>query len=423
MAIVMDPNTGEILAMSNAPSFNPNVYWKFSQSSYRNRVVADCYEPGSTMKVFSLSTALDLGVTKPGKVYDCGGGVFRVGPHAIHDSGHHGKGPVSLWNVLVQSRNTCTAKIALEMGAQPLWDGLNSFGFGRKTGIELPGESHCSLRRANKWYDVDLATIAFGQGVSVTTLQLATALSAVANGGVWMKPQIIREMRGNSGVRRFAPQAQGRVIKPENALIMRDMMIGVTHKGGTGTRAAIPGFEVAGKTGTAQKPDPIAGGYSKDKRVASFMGFVPADNPRLAIVVVVDEPQSSPYGGVVAAPAFARIAEATLAYLGVYPKQHVAKKPKDGMVAQAEKQSSSAEEGVILDEAASADGVSRTTKWVKGMMPDLIGRSAREAIQRLTPNGYEVVLKGSGRIKSQSPKAGTQRRPGAIINLVLEDRS
>lgn len=427
MAIVMDPNTGEILAMANVPSFNPNTYWKFSQASYRNRIVADCFEPGSTMKVFSLSTALDLGVTKPAKIYDCGSGAIRVGPHIIHDSGHHGKGLVSLRNVLVQSRNTCTAMIALDMGAERLWDGLNSFGFGRKTGVELPGESHCRLRKASKWYDVDLATIAFGQGVSVSALQLASALSAVANGGVWMKPRIVREIKGSGagGVQGFAPQPEGRVIKPDTVRIMKDMMVGVTHKGGTGVRAAIPGFEVAGKTGTAQKPDPIAGGYSKDKRVASFIGFVPADKPRLTIVVVVDEPKSSPYGGVVAAPVFARIAEATLAYLGVYPKEQDLKNSNiTDMLAQAEKNPVDAEEGAGLDDSASVNLTAKVgTPAGKGLMPDVRGHSAREAIEQLTPNGYEVVLKGSGRVKSQAPKPGVQMRPGAIVNLVLEDRS
>lgn len=426
MAIVMDPNTGEVLAMSNVPSFNPNIYWKYSQARYRNRVVADCFEPGSTMKVFSLSTALDLGVTKPGEVYDCGSGVFRVGPHAIHDSGHHGHGPVTLRNVLVQSRNTCTAMIALDMGAKPLWQGLNSFGFGRKTGIELPGESRCRLRNPKRWYDVDLATIAFGQGVSVTALQLATALSAVANGGVWMKPQVVREIKGDgySGMQHFAPQPEGRVISPDTARIMHDMMVGVTHKGGTGTRAAIDGFEVAGKTGTAQKPDPIAGGYSKDKRIGSFMGFLPAGKPRLAIVVVVDEPKSSPYGGVVAAPAFARIAEATLAYLGVYPNKQDMKKPElADSDTQIQTRPQDVVEGAILDDTPNTAQPSPSTKHGKGLMPDVRGRSAREAIEQLTPKGYEVVLDGTGRVKSQAPKAGTPMKPGAIVNLVLEDKS
>jgi len=423
MAIVMDPNTGEILAMANEPSFNPNVYWKFSQARFRNRVVTDCFEPGSTMKVFSLSTALEAGVTKPGKIYDCGSGVFHIGPNAIHDSGHHAKGPVSLRDVLVQSRNTCTAMIALDMGAQSLWDGLNSFGFGRRTGIELPGESRCRLSNPKKWYDVDLATIAFGQGVSVTALQLASALSAVANGGVWMKPRIVREIRGAGSGLHFSPQPEGRVMQPETVRIMRDMMVGVTHKGGTGTRAAIAGFEVAGKTGTAQKPDPIAGGYSKDKRVASFMGFVPASKPRLSIVVVVDEPQSSPYGGVVAAPAFARIAEATLAYLGVYPKKQELRKSVLDSVAQTQSQPQDAVEGATVDDSTASYSQPVHAATAKGLMPDLKGRSARDAIEQLTPNGYDVVLKGSGRVKSQSPKAGVQLRPGSVVSLVLEDRS
>jgi len=427
-AVVMDPRTGEILAMANTPSFNPNTYWKYSQQSYRNRALTDCFEPGSTMKVFTIAAALQNGAIGPDETFDCGSGRLQVGPHTIHDSGHRGRGRVPLPDVLIHSKNTCTAMIGMRLGRQSLYDGLHAFGFGRRTGVDLPGESRCRLHRPDRWYDLDLATISFGQGVSVNALQMTAALCAGANGGVWMRPLIVREIRGPDShtVQRFEPEPAGRVLDRRWAALLKEMMVGVVEPGGTGARGAIPGFRVAAKTGTAQKADPIAGGYSEDKRVASFMGFVPADDPRIAALVVIDEPATSPYGGVVAAPVFARICEATLAYLGVFPEgeqQPASLVSRSGLVRQ--ENTSGADDAV---EGATLEGRSAPAKRSGSLaggpqrMPDLRGLSVREALRLLAPRGLDVVFEGSGRVVRQRPAPLTPVSSPARICLVLDRR-
>lgn len=420
IAVVMDPHTGEVLAMATAPSFNPNEYSKYAQSRFRNRAVGDCFEPGSTLKIFTLATALQAGSIGLADQFDCGPGKLKVGPHTIHDSGHLVAGQVPLPDVLIHSKNTCTAMIGLELGRERLYAGLRSFGFGRKTDIDLPGESRCLLRPAKAWYDVDLATISFGQGVSVSAIQLTAALSAVANGGVYMRPLIVRSIRGGNAeaLQRFEPEPLGRVVDERWAREIGRMMVGVTEPGGTGTRGAIPGYSVAGKTGTAQKPDPIAGGYSKDKRVASFMGFVPAESPRIAALVVLDEPQTSRYGGVVAAPVFSSIGEKVLSYLGVYPVQ--AAKPQD-----LENETPVEMAGAELTEDWNLDGPVETPAapaLEAGAMrlPDVRGLSSRAALRKLAAFGLDVAVEGSGRVARQQPRPGSPvRTPGRVV-LELE---
>lgn len=417
IAVVMEPHSGEVLAMASTPSFNPNTYWEFTQQAYRNRAVTDCFEPGSTMKVFSLAAALQAGAVRPRDTFDCGSGRLQVGPHTIHDHGQRSDGPVSLADVLIHSKNTCTSMIALELGAEELYAGLRRFNFGRPTGADLPGEVGCRLRRPDSWYEVDLATIAFGQGVSVSALQLTTALCAVANGGVWMRPLMVRAIHasGDGRVRRFEPEPAGRVLDARWATVLRDMMVGVTRPGGTGTRGAIPGFLVAGKTGTAQKPDPIAGGYSKDKRVASFMGFVPAEEPRIAALVVIDEPRTSPYGGVVAAPVFARMGEAILSYLGVMPRAGTGARLAEPSAPEATSEQQWADSSA-MDAAPVADATPA------GGLPDLRGRSVRSALRLLRRQRLEALVLGSGRVVAQRPAPGTRLEPASRVTLLLEHR-
>ena len=411
-AIVMDPNSGEILAMANVPLFNPNTFWRYGPHRFRNRAVTDCYEPGSTMKVFSMAAALQAGVVRPGDMIDCGRGRLEVGDHVIHDSSPKKHARLRLSEVLVHSSNVGMANVAERLGKQGLWQGLRRFGFGRRTGVDLPGESRCVLRKAEAWSDVGLATISFGQGVSVNPLQMVAALSAVANGGVWMRPIVVREIRGprDELLQKFEPEPAGRVLEATWAKVLTGMLVGVTEAGGTGSRAAIPGFNVAGKTGTAQKVDPIAGGYSKDKRVASFMGFVPAERPRVAILVVVDEPQTSPYGGVVAAPAFARMAAGILRYLGVFP-------PGESMVVGEGEEI--IEEEVVVE--IFPDPVAPPSPDANPM-PDLRGLSVRDALRVLADRGVEVSVNGSGRVQKQAPAPGAAVGSAGSVSLILEKR-
>ena len=414
-AIVIDPGSGEILAMANVPLFNPNTFWRYSPQRFRNRAVTDCYEPGSTMKVFSMAAALQAGVVRPGEMIDCGRGRLEVGDHVIHDSSPKKHERLPLSEVLVHSSNVGMARIAERLGKPGLWQGLRRFGFGRRTGVDLPGESRCVLRKAEAWSDVGLATISFGQGVSASPLQMVVALGAVANGGVWMRPIMVREILGarDELLQKFEPEPAGRVLDATWAKVLTDMMVGVTEAGGTGMRAAVSGFNVAGKTGTAQKVDPIAGGYSKDKRVASFMGFVPAEKPRIAILVVVDEPQTSPYGGVVAAPAFAKMAEGILRYLGVFPRGESLAVPDE-------------EEAVVVEEEVVVEiyppPVAPPSNDANPM-PDLRGLSVREALRVLADHGVEVTVEGSGRVQRQQPSPGAAIGSVGGVSLILEKRA
>jgi cell division protein FtsI (penicillin-binding protein 3) len=413
-AIVIDPASGEVLAMANVPLFNPNTFWRYGPHRFRNRAVTDCYEPGSTLKVFSMAAALQAGAVRPGEMINCGRGRLEVGEHVIHDSSPKKHERLRLSEVLVHSSNVGMARVAERLGKQGLWQGLRRFGFGRRTGVDLPGESRCVLRRAETWSDVGLATISFGQGISVNPLQMVAALGAVANGGVWMRPIVVREIRGprDELLQKFEPEPAGRVLDTTWARVLTDMMIGVTEPGGTGARAAISGFSVAGKTGTAQKVDPIAGGYSKDKRVASFMGFVPAEKPRIAILVVVDEPQTSPYGGVVAAPAFAHMAAGILRYLGVFP-------PGESMAVPAEEEVG-VEEDVVVEILPSPVAPPSPDA---NPMPDLRGLSVRAALRALADRGVEVTVEGSGRVQRQQPSPGAAIGLAGTVSLILEERA
>jgi cell division protein FtsI (penicillin-binding protein 3) len=409
-AIVMEPVSGQILAIAGRPTYNPNTFWKYTPDHWRNRAVTDCYEPGSTMKVFTLAAAMQTGLAKPDETIDCENGNLQIGPYVIHDS-HHKYGLLSLTQVLALSSNIGTAKVGMRLGRQGLWQALDRFGFGRLTGVNMPGESRCRLHKPQTWSEVGLANISFGQGLSVTPLQIVTALCSIANGGVWMRPAVIKEIRDHRDqvVQEFYPDPAGRVLEKKWADAITRMMVNVTQPGGTGARAAIDGYQVAGKTGTAQKADPIAGGYSKDKRVASFMGFVPAEQPRLAILVVVDEPTSSPYGGVVAAPVFARIAKAALRYLGVFPKaadnqSQIAAVDNSNLQSQEE----SLEKGHLK---VGLEGIS---------VPNVRGLSVREAIRRLSIRGLAVSIRGSGRVVRQNLITSSSVDLGPTVSLELE---
>ena len=394
MALVMESDTGKVLAMANYPTFNPNSYSRYSLNELRNRVVADSFEPGSTFKVFTIAAALDAGVIKANDVYNCENGNYRIINRVIHDDHPHSS--LSISEIIKYSSNIGSAKIGFKMGEERMSAYLRNFGFGGRTGIDLPGEASGYLKR--NWYKIDLATISFGQGVSLSTVQLASALSAVANGGTLMKPYLVERILDDSGreVQRFEPQVVRRVVSPETASKMTKMMETVTGEGGTGTKAAVDGYRVAGKTGTAQKVDPVTRTYSPTKRIGSFVGFVPADKPKLTIVVIIDEPQGIKYGGVVAAPAFREIAQNTLAYLKIVPNMPIAKK---------EKAPEAEEEDVQEPELLSESEIEDTTND-GAVMPDFRGMSMRGVLQVMEKRSINIRLIGSGRATEQSPPPG-----------------
>ncbi len=324
MAIVMDPGTGAVLALAHYPLFNPNTYAKFDRSVWRNRAITDPFEPGSTMKIFSAAAALESGSSTPSTIYYCENGSYAIGSHTINDTKSHGW--LSLQQIVKYSSNIGAVKVAEQMGAKTLHQRLVEFGFGRRTRIDCPGESPGALSHYKHWTAVDTGAIAFGQGVSVTGMQLVTAVAALANNGLMMRPHILQAITDTSGrpLRTVEPEPVGQVISAATARSVRRIMHTVITEGGTGVNADLDGYSVGGKTGTAQKIDKT-GNYAAHRYVASFVGFAPTERPALAVLVVVDEPKGQYYGGIVAAPAFRQIVKETLSYLNIPPDNELQK--------------------------------------------------------------------------------------------------
>jgi cell division protein FtsI (penicillin-binding protein 3) len=314
--IVMNPNTGAVLAMAVSPRFDPNTVAALAPDRWRNRALTDTYEPGSTMKTVIAAAALEEKVMTPGSMIYGENGQLSIANTVIHD--HERSGWMTFAQMIQKSSNIGAAKVGMALGEWRVFDYLKEFGFGDKTGIDLPGETGGLLRGPRQWGKRSLASISMGQEIGVTPLQMVTAVSAIANGGVLMKPYVVSEVRNAKGqlVAQTAPQAKRRIISADTARTLTTLLEGVVTSG-TGGKAAIPGYRVAGKTGTAQKVDPRTGAYSSTLLVGSFLGYVPAEEPRLAMIVVIDEPRGEGWGGVVAAPVFRRVGEHVLNYLGV----------------------------------------------------------------------------------------------------------
>ena len=392
--IVMDPKTGEILALANQPSYNLNRFKDYPSYIRRNRAVTDLFEPGSALKIVTAAAVLAEDVVEYEERFYCEKGALRVSKdHVVHDIKKYEW--LTFPEVIEKSSNIGTIKLAQELGPLKLYEYLRSFGFGFLTGIDLPGEVRGVLRKPRQWSGLSMAALPIGQEISVTAIQLATAASAIANGGVLMRPWVVKAIVSKEGrvVKEFEPTPVRRVISQETAYRLTDILKRVIREG-TGTRAQVPGYEVAGKTGTAQKTDPKTGKYSQDKTVASFLGWVPADNPRILILVVVDEPKGLSYegrmvhyGGLIAAPVFKEVAQRILRYLNVPPE----KSPKGEIIRVS-----------LSDMKREARRIEKTEK-----MPDLRGRSMREAFRIL--NGYDLKpnFVGSGRVIKQNPPGGT----------------
>ena len=318
IAVVMVPRTGAVLAMAHYPPFNPNDYRSFSRQHWRNRAITDPIEPGSTMKIFSATAAIESGGSSPNTIFYCENGAYRIGKNVVHDLSAHGW--LSLQQIIKFSSNIGAIKISEMVGPERLYHTLSNFGFNTKTDIDCPGESTGSLADYEQWSRLDAGVISFGHGIAVTPLQLATAVSAIANRGELMKPYLVKAITAADGrlVHRFEPRRVRRAISPETAATVSDIMKTVITKGGTGTAAALDGYTVCGKTGTAKKID-AEGAYTEGKYIASFVGFTPATDPQITVLVIVNEPREKFYGGLVAAPAFRKIANQTLNYLNVPP--------------------------------------------------------------------------------------------------------
>jgi cell division protein FtsI (penicillin-binding protein 3) len=441
VAVALDPNTGEVLAMASDPPVNPNA--PRSSGELRNRAVTDAFEPGSTIKAFTVAGALDRGVLKPTDAIDCSSG-YTVGGHQIHD--HVSLGWVGPAKVLSASSNVGAARIGARLGKQGLSDVLASFGFGEKTGIDLPGERKGSLPFPRA--DIALATQSFGQGLTASPLQVVAAMGAIANGGTLMKPVLVKRIvdpADGTVLDQPAPAPQRRVLSAASAATMTRWLVGVVEDPeGTGKRARPEGWRVAGKTGTAQKADPVTGGYSADRHFSSFVGFAPADGPRVVIGVFIDEPKGEIFGGAVAAPPFREIAEYALKMLGVPPEPATAaaaaavppapaavasalqptRRGRSARIPAAPPPAESPRAAEPEPEPVSAPAVDVASRRLAGgsggvAVPSLTGLPARTAIRALEALDLGAELVGTGRVVSQVPAPGRVVDRGVRIRITL----
>ena len=410
-ALVVSPQTGEILAMAQEPGFDPNFYNKYTKDFYQNRNVTVAIEPGSTFKIFTVAAALDAKVVKPTDRYNCENGKYNLGAAGIiHDV--HPYGGLTVSEVIKKSSNIGAAKIGLKLGPQKMAHYLKGFGFGQRTGISYAGESYGLVRNITSCRSlIDRVTVSFGQGITTTPLQMAMALSALANDGILMQPLLVKSVVSQSGeiVKQFDPTAVRQVISPEAAKTMLAMMKSVTEAGGTGTEAVPPGYTVAGKTGTAQKV--VGRSFSKSKYNSLFIGVVPAEKPVLAIIVVVDEPKGAIYGGVVAAPIFREIAAQSLRFLGYYPQLQLPA-PTDTILVKNPKTSKNESPAPAPAAPARASIVQANLVSVPQdqgplkQMPDLKGMPIRKVINVLNRSGIRCQIEGCGLAVEQRPNPG-----------------
>jgi cell division protein FtsI (penicillin-binding protein 3) len=407
MAMVMDPYSAEVLAMASSPTYDPNRFHKYGPEYWRNRAVADSFEPGSVLKVFLLAAALEEGVAGVSDSVYCENGRYEVYDRVFHDTSKHGW--LTVGEVIKHSSNIGAAKVGEKLGRERLYRYLQRFGFGAKSGIDAPGESEGRLRNYKNWSGVTLETVSFGQGISVTAVQLATALSAVANGGFLMKPRLVKRIVDPAGrtVYEAAPAIVKRVISEETARKVTRVLTTVTEPDGTGAGAAMDGFSVAGKTGTAQKASARDGGYRDGAYLVSFLGFAPADKPRFVIYVAIDEPISdTASGGKYAAPAFKEIAEEGLSYVGVFSDRKTAV-----VTASADTLQSPV---VKIEEAAALADVEAV---LGKSVPDFTGKTMRAVLRSASASGMEVDLSGSGRAVWQKPGPGAAMPKGRPVEV------
>jgi cell division protein FtsI (penicillin-binding protein 3) len=414
IVVSMDPENGDVLALAEAPGFDPNHFREVPYSATRSRAFLDAIEPGSALKAFLVASALERGTLDPDDWIDCENGSFRVPGKTIRDVKPSG------WlrpaDVLRVSSNIGSVKIALGLGARDQYEMLRRFGFGVSTGSGFPEESAGLLRPRQAWRPVDQATIAFGQGISVTAMQMAAATAALANGGEWVRPRLVAARRPPRGEWQAIPvESPRRVVREETARTVLAMLEGVAGPHGTGRRAALRGLAVAGKTGTAQKLDRETGRYSDSRFVAWFIGVAPADAPRIAMVVALDEPRRPSHtGGAAAAPLFARVAAAELARLGVHTEPEIdvpAAAPATVARVSAAPEPRAARAKARPEPgppAASARPIPELARiGDRVLLPDFQGLSVAEVREITARHGLEVEISGGGRAIAQDPPPGT----------------
>lgn len=401
MAVVIDPENGEVLAMASAPHFDPNRYSKYPVGNWRNRAVTDAFEPGSTFKVFIVAAALSEGIVNTESVYNCERGSIRVGKNVLRD--HHPYADLSVQDIIKYSSNIGALKIAFDLGKGKLFKTLRKFGIGSKTGTDFPGEVGGILRDYETWQPVEHATVAFGQGLTATPLQMAAAFSAAVSNGIYYRPRMVARIVDREGrVTYSEPEVLGHPIRKEVSEIMRYMLRRVVEEGGTGVKAHSDSYSIGGKTGTAQKVGGGGKGYVRGKYFSSFVGFAPVEKPELVVFVGIDEPKGSYYGGTVAAPVVKEIIERSLNYMGVpsarSPVMYTAKGGDESL-------KSAVDYDLVRGRKAEFKGMGRG----RFVMPDLAGLTIREILASAGQANVEAETEGSGVAVLQSPE------PGAVI--------
>jgi cell division protein FtsI (penicillin-binding protein 3) len=421
--VIQDPNNGQVLAVANWPTFDPNDAGKYPDDVRMDRAVAAAYEPGSTFKMITLDGALESGLTNPAELIDCQMGSILVAGRLIHD--HKPFGILSVRDVLAQSSDVGTIKIVLREGKEKLYDKIREFGFGQLTGIELPGENRGLLRPPENWSANSIGSIAIGQEVSVTPVQIISAISAIANGGTLYRPRIVSDIQGGMAPAMHSGDEPEQVTDGKTAATLREMMESVVLEG-TGKPAKLDGYTAAGKSGTAQKIDPSTGRYSRNQYIASFVGFAPVNTPVLTILVVLDSPVGLHYGGDVGGPVFKRIAEQVLAYLDVRhdvptaPGVEVADNRR-----RAPPQAPNTDRNRARFQAAAAKNGSAAAPAPTVafgdedavVVPDFAGQTLRSVTELCTQLGLAPAPIGSGVAVEQSPEPGARVQRGSRVTV------
>jgi cell division protein FtsI (penicillin-binding protein 3) len=419
--VIQNPNTGELLALANSPAFDPNDAGSYPDEVRMDRAVSAAYEPGSTFKVVTMTGALENGVTDPEELIDCQMGSILVAGRLIHD--WHPFGILSVRDILANSSDVGSIKVAMRLGAPKFYEVIHSFGIGQLTGIELPGENRGILRPVDNWIASSIGSVAIGQEISVTPVQIISAISAVANGGMLYKPRIVREIQGGSPPLVVSHPAPQQVTDARTAATVRGMMETVVLTG-TGKRAQLNGYTAAGKSGTAQQIDPATGRYSPNKYIASFVGFAPVNDPAVTILVVFDSPEGAHHGGEIGGPVFKRIAEQVLAYMDV---EHDIPGLSDVETAKNVKRTREPDEDTSagINQArfnaakGQPDPVEATAVPFGGeeavLVPDLAGQTVRAVTEECSRRGLVPSLIGSGVALEQSPEAGTRVARGTRL--------
>jgi len=448
--IVQNPKTGEILALANRPTFNPNLFSKVPAEALKNRAVSDVYEPGSTFKIVTVAGALEEKLTRPDEMIDCQMGAIVIAGMRIRDHERFGVIPVS--DIIAKSSDVGAIKLGLRLGEERFDHYIRGFGFGAQTGVELPGETRGLAKPVNRWSKVSIGAISMGQEIGISAVQLAQLISTIGNDGVWTAPHILADPALQNLSQKTSDGGimaqQRRVISPLTAAQMKQMLQGVVLRG-TGRKAQLDGYSAAGKTGTAQKVDPTTGAYSKSKYVGSFAGFAPVNNPALTVVVIIDSAVGLHQGGQVAAPVFQRVMQESLEYLNV-PHDMELRNPARttlranvndsdlsetspdrlaGGLEVSELPAKSASAPVVAVVAAQSNASdmkaesvptaplsSGTVVDVEGVpVPTLIGKSVRQAIEVAQESGLEIEVIGNGVAREQTPAPGMRIPPGATI--------